>query len=558
MVGALISGDMVNAKLPIAQKTVEAFDGGYSAVYQVADSGQFELSTAFASDGSDSNSMAAARSGESLDLPNRTILERAVAADGDIVTVGAQQIGDVKYTLAANSYSDFEGNPVAVVVRGTPEAAAGALVRRNLGLQMGVAGAAVGLNILLAGWLTRSLVGPIQSLIKATQDFAKGDRSARAEVLANDEIGALTQNFNEMASSISQQERAMEEQSEQRKTDAEFQRQEKERLQQEVVKLLLDIEGAREGDLTVRANVDDGEMGSVADAFNNTVRNLRELVSQVKSTSEQVQSSANQSELSVQKLSEDATAQAESILEALTSVEDMGESIQTVAESAQEAAGIARMALESSREGEATMDQTVDSIDNIRNSAAETSKKVKRLAESSQEISKIVGIISSISEKTNLLAFNASIEAARAGENGQGFRIVADEVRRLAERVTESTKEIEQLVSTIQAETGDVLQQMEESTGHVVEGTQLVNRTKNTLQQLASISQKTDKLLQSISNSTEAQAKTSEAVTQTMKEVVQVAQNTSSESQTMSATLRDLVGVASSLENSVAQFRVEE
>ena len=557
VIGALLSGDIVNGKLPIAAKTVEAFDGGYSAVYLVNESGQFELATAFASNSGASDLMAAAQTGESLDLPNKSILEQAVAADGAAVTIGAQRIGDVKYTLAANSFSDYAGNPVTVIVRGHNEAEAGVLVRRNLGLQMGVAGAAVGLNVLLGSWLTRSFVGPIKRLMKATQDFAKGDRSARAEVLANDEIGALAQNFNQMAASIGQQEAAMEAQSLERKADAEFQRQEKEKLQQEVVKLLLDIDGARDGDLTVRANVDDGEMGSVADAFNNTIRNLKELVYQVKSTSEQVQTSANQNEQSVQKLSQEATAQAETIMEALTSVEDMSQSIQLVAESAQEAAEIARLTLEASKEGETSMDLTVDSIDNIRNSSAETSKKVKRLAESSQEISKIVGIISSISEKTNLLAFNASIEAARAGENGQGFRIVADEVRRLAERVTESTKEIEQLVTTIQAETGDVLQQIEESTSQVVEGTQLVNRTKNTLQQLATISQKTDELLQSISNSTESQAKTSETVTQTMKEVVQVAQNTSSESQEMSSSLRELVGVASSLENSVAKFRVE-
>ncbi|WP_017324012.1 methyl-accepting chemotaxis protein [Synechococcus sp. PCC 7336] len=562
VVGALVSGDIVNQKFAIAANTVNAFDGGYSAVYQVEGDGDYVLSTAFVSDSSNDDSMQAARTAartdlDRLELPDVSILERAIAAEGEIVTAQAQRIGDAKYTLAASALTDFSGNPVAVMVRGTPEATAGALVRRNIGLQAGIAVLAVGMDFLLAGWLTRSFVRPIKKLIQATKDFAKGDRTVRAEVIASDEIGALTQNFNEMAANIGQQEQAMAEQSQQRQAEADFQRQEKEQLQREVVQLLLDIEGAREGDLTVRAKVDSGEMGSVGDAFNATVRNLQDLVSKVQTTSEQVQTSANQSEESVQKLAREATNQARAILTALTSVEGMSQSIQTVAESAQEAADIAHLTLEATQEGEATMDQTVSSIDNIRNSAAETSKKVKRLAESSQEISKIVGIISSISEKTNLLAFNASIEAARAGENGQGFRIVADEVRRLAERVTESTKEIEQLVTTIQAETGDVLQQMEASTTHVVEGTQLVSRTKSTLQRLASISQKADELLQSISRSTESQTAASAAVTQTMQEVVAIAQNTSAESQEMSESLQELVGVASNLQASVSKFQVE-
>lgn len=148
------------------------------------------------------------------------------------------------------------------------------------------------------------------------------------------------------------------------------------------------------------------------------------------------------------------------------------------------------------------MDRTVGSIETIRTSVAATTKKAKRLAESAQEISKIVSLISGISEKTNLLAFNAAIEASKAGENGKGFRQVANEVRRLAERVTESTKEIEQLVSSIQQGTSDVLKTMEVSFAEVATGTQLVANTKQNLQSLAAVSQEIDSLLQSISVST--------------------------------------------------------
>ena len=203
------------------------------------------------------------------------------------------------------------------------------------------------------------------------------------------------------------------------------------------------------------------------------------------------------------------------------------------------------------------MDLTVGSIENIRTSVADTSKKVKRLADSSQEISKIISIISGISEKTNLLAFNASIEAARAGEHGEGFRVVADEVRRLAERVTSSSKEIEQQVTAIQEETAEVLQTMEGSTNEVVTGTKLVAETKETLVGLAEISQKIDQLLQSISTSTVSQTEASELVNETMQEVAGIAETTSSESKGVANAMQALVAVAEQLQGSVARFQVE-
>ena len=204
------------------------------------------------------------------------------------------------------------------------------------------------------------------------------------------------------------------------------------------------------------------------------------------------------------------------------------------------------------------MQQTVESIEELRSSVAETAKKVKRLTESSQEISKIVALISEISAKTNLLAFNASIEAVRAGEHGQGFRIVADEVRRLAERVSESTKDIEQLVSGIQLETAEVLTMMEKGTTQVVTSTKLVDQTRETLLSLVSISQKIDQFVQSISDSTHMHNEMSQQVSQTMKSIAQTAEGTSLESQQVSHSLKNLLTVAEALQTSIAKFRVSQ
>lgn len=566
VIGALISGDIVNGKQPIVKETLKAFKGGYSAIYLHKPTGEFTLATAL-DQGQGTNLDQAQLN---VAFPNSSLLSSAESADGKTVSERIK-VGEQSYTVAVRTLPNLfkegasgpfpatnQAEPVAILVRGTPENALNEILARSLVEELAVVLFAL---IVIGFWviiLRQAVVKPVKQLRQTAKDFSQGDRQVRAEVFADDEIGQLAMTFNQMADSINTSTAAIEKQAQQRQAEADSQRREKERLQKGVIKLLLDIEGAQRGDLTVRATLDEGEMGSVADAFNATIHSLRQLVTQVQTVANQVHESAFDNESSVQKLSQEAITQAKVVAEALSSVAEMGQSIQLVAGSAQEAAAIARRALVEAQDGGETMEQTVSSIENIRSSVSETSKKVKRLAESSQEISKIVSIISGISEKTNLLAFNASIEAARAGEHGQGFRVVADEVRRLAERVTDSTKEIEQLVVAIQQETAEVLQTMEASTSQVVTGTQLVSKTKQTLQRLALISQQIDHLLQSISTSTVSQAQASQIINQTMQEIAAIAQTTSSESETVSSSLQELVGVAKELQSSVSQFQVEK
>lgn len=423
---------------------------------------------------------------------------------------------------------------------------------RNTGWAMSLAAG-------IAGFATAGFMGnlALKQIRRTTNDLQaqfeavrQGNLNAQATVYSEDELGHLSTGFNEMARVIftttSEAQRKADEQEEA-----------KENLQRQVIRLLDDVEGAARGDLTVQAEVTADVLGAVADAFNLTIQNLRDIVQQVKVAAKDVTKGATNSETFARALSGDALRQAEELAVTLNSVQVMTDSIQRVAEAAREAETVARDASTIALKGGEAVENTVAGILEIRETVAETTRKVKRLAESSQEISKIVALISQIASRTNLLALNASIEAARAGEAGRGFAIVADEVRQLADKSAKSLKEIEQIVMQIQSETGSVMTAMEEGTQQVIKGTKLAEEAKRSLENIIQVANRIDILVRSITSDTVEQTETSRAVAHVMQSVELTAQETSQEAQRVSGALQHLVGVSRDLIASVERFRVE-
>ncbi len=350
------------------------------------------------------------------------------------------------------------------------------------------------------------------------------------------------------------------EQVEQAKSNAEQdsheERRQKQALQMQLLELLTDVEGAARGDLTVRADVTSGEIGTVADFFNSIVESLRDIVTQVKLAATQVNAAIGTNEGAIRQLTEEALLQAAEITRTLDAVDRMTYSIQAVAESAQQASAIANHAAHTATKSGQAMDLTVKNILSLRETIGETAKKVKRLGESSQQISRVVSLINQIAMQTNLLAINAGIEAARAGEEGEGFVVVAEEVGELAARSAAATKEIEQIVENIQRETSEVVQAMEVGTTQVVEGTRIVEEAKNSLNEILEVSRQIDYLVYSISAATTSQVETSQAVSHLMKDIAEVSQRTSDYSHQVSESLQQTVEISQQLQHTVGTFKV--
>ncbi len=437
---------------------------------------------------------------------------------------------------------------IGAIIAGPKEIKPSPLLAGSLALVAGIS--ACGATAVMGRKYNRAVEETIVDLQSTFDQVAQNNLKARATVSSNGELGRLSASFNHMLQSV------VASNSEAQRKAREME-QAKDELQRQVIRLLDDVEGAARGDLTVKAEVTADVLGAVADSFNLTIDSLRQIVQQVQTAAVQVNNSSTESEAFARRLSSDALRQAEELAVTVNSVQMMTASIKRVAESARESEEVARTASATALKGGEAVERTVAGILEIRETVAESTRKVKRLAESSQQISQIVSVISQIASRTNLLALNASIEAARAGEAGKGFAIVADEVRQLADRSAKALKEIEHIVLQIQSETGSVMAAMEQGTQQVIQGTKLAEQAKTSLDDIIQVSNRIDSLVRSITADTIEQKETSKSVTEVMQSVEIQAQSTSQEAQKVSSSLENLVIVARNLLTYVERFKVD-
>ncbi len=326
--------------------------------------------------------------------------------------------------------------------------------------------------------------------------------------------------------------------------------------QEAIMRLIDEMGDLAEGDLTVRATVTEDFTGAIADSINVTVDSLRGLVKTINDTSTRLSESVQETEAIATNLSLESKQQAQDISAATAAISEMSASMEGVSTHASESSKVAMRSVEIAKNGGEAVQRTMNGMDTIREHIQETSKRIKRLGESSQEIGDIVELINDIAEQTNILALNASIQAAMAGEAGRGFAVVADEVQRLAERSANATKQIDALVKTIQADTNEAVISMEKSTSGVVRGAQLAENASEALEEIESVSDQMADLIQNISGSARQQAGVAAELATTMNGIQQVTTRATSGAEKTSRSIGTLARLAQDLDKTVAGFKL--
>ncbi len=331
---------------------------------------------------------------------------------------------------------------------------------------------------------------------------------------------------------------------------------ENKRNQEAILRLLNEMGNLADGDLTVQASVTEDVTGAIADSINFTIEELRTLVRGINSATDQVTRATQETQAISNRLYDASQRQNREIQQASASVLQMAQSINEVSQTATQSARVAQRSLAAAEKGGEVVQSQIAGMNEIRAQIQDTSKRIKRLGESSMEIGEIVELISDITEQTNVLALNAAIQAASAGEAGRGFTVVAEEVQRLAERSGEATKQIEAIVKTIQADTQDAVAAMDKSTVGVVEGTKLSDAAGQALSEIQTVSRDLAELIGRISAQTSMQSTSVSDVTRGMQGILKITEETTEGTKQTNVSIGQLTKLASDLRSSVAGFKV--
>lgn len=332
----------------------------------------------------------------------------------------------------------------------------------------------------------------------------------------------------------------------------------REKLQQSILKLLEEVSEVAAGDLTVQAEVSPEMTGAIAEAFNSMTKELRSLIKQVKDVTFQVSTAAISINDTTEQLARGSEAQASQIARTTTAISNMAVQIQEVSGNASLSAQVAAESLNNARYGSKAVQDNINAMNGIRKQVQETAKRIKKLGERSQEISQIVTLIDDLSERTSLLALNASLQASAAGESGRGFAFVAEEVERLAERSNHLTQQIASLAQSIQVETKDVVASMEETIHEVVVGSTLTDNAGQALVEIEQVSTRLAELIESISASAKQQAQTSEDISKAMTNISKVTELVNVGSNRAANSVKMLVELSDDLRGTVAPFKLPE
>jgi twitching motility protein PilJ len=330
------------------------------------------------------------------------------------------------------------------------------------------------------------------------------------------------------------------------------------RQQKAILELLDEITNLADGDLTVDVTVTEDFTGAIADSINYTVGSMRSLVGTINDSSVEIASAASNAADTARKMNQASERQAKEVTNVTSAIVASSQQLEKVAGSAEALARDAQKSVQVAHNGAETVNRTIQNMAALREQIQDTAKRIKRLGESSQEIGNIIEFINDISEQTNTLALNASIQAAMAGEQGRGFAVVADEVQRLAERAANATRQIENLVKTIQADTTEAIVSMERSTANVVAGAKSAEEAGQALTQVEGTSNDLARLIAEISTQARGQSAAASKIAGTMQVIRDIAVQTAGSAAQTADAVGNLNLLSEKLRQSVSGFKLPE
>lgn len=330
------------------------------------------------------------------------------------------------------------------------------------------------------------------------------------------------------------------------------------RNQEAILRLLDEMTALADGDLTAHATVTEDITGAIADSVNFSIDALRSLVEAINNTVLRVSQSSQRTQAIANRLATSSTQQATEIANTTDAISKMAKTMEQVSKNAMTSADVALKSVQIAHKGAQTVRRNIEGMDSIRETIQETSKRIKRLGESSQQIGEIVSLITDIADRTNILALNAAIQASSAGEAGRGFAVVADEVQRLAERAGNATKQIAALVETIQTDTNEAVSSMEQSTAGVVTGAKLAEDAGNALSEIETVSKQLADLIQGISREAREQASAAINISESMNVIKRITLETSEGTKETARSIGNLNELANALKTSVAGFKLPD